>query len=108
MTNLAMVTGASSGIGLATSISLTSLGYTVVGLARDFTRTTTLKFNALEIDLADLDALPELLKSNPQLAEAPKLLVLNASYGRFGGLEQFSHTQIRHLIDTNLSMGELF
>ena len=28
--------------------------------------------------------------------------MLNAGYGRFGGIEQFSYAQIRHLIDTNL------
>ena len=30
------------------------------------------------------------------------MLVLNAGYGQFGGLEQFSHDQIRRLVDTNL------
>jgi len=55
-----------------------------------------------QLDLSKIDKLPEYLKNNAQLNKAFDVLVLNAGYGRFGGLEQFSHNQIRHLIDTNL------
>lgn len=102
MSKHAIVTGASSGIGLATANSLLQQNYKVLGLARDFSQTDTVGFNTMSLDLSDLDALALNLKSNAELASAPQLLLLNAGYGRFGGIEQFSHTQIRHLIDTNL------
>lgn len=95
----ALVTGASSGIGLATARSLYSSGYWVQGIARDFSKTD---FDALikyELDLSKIDNLANALK---QFKSAPNVLVLNAGYGQFGGIEQFSHDQIRRLVDTNL------
>jgi 3-hydroxy acid dehydrogenase/malonic semialdehyde reductase len=95
----AIITGASSGIGLVTAQRLAQDGYQVEGLARDFSSTDTALFTPHEIDLANLESLPNDLDV---FSEPPELLILNAGYGRFGGIEQFSHQQIRHLIDTNL------
>lgn len=95
----AIVTGASSGIGLETSKLLAQNGYVVSGIARDFSHTDTGHFNAVPLDLSDLESLPPFLKQAQIMADT---LVMSAGYGRFGGLEQFSHQQIRHLIDTNL------
>lgn len=102
MNKVAIVTGASSGIGLATADRLCNNGFQVVGLARDFSKTQSEHFSQCEIDLSNLDLLPKALQANDELKVAPSLLILNAGYGRFGGIEQFSHTQIRHLVDTNL------
>ena len=99
MNKRALVTGASSGIGLATAGKLLSEQFQVTGLARDFSSVELAEMNRLQIDLADLDNLPDALNS---ISESIDLLVLNAGYGRFGGLEQFSNQQIRHLVDTNL------
>jgi len=43
-----------------------------------------------------------LADSLSQFTQPPSVLVLNAGYGQFGGVEQFSHKQIRRLVDTNL------
>jgi len=103
MTNKqALVTGASSGIGLATSNKLLTQSFSVVGIARDFTKTDCAGMRQMLLDLADLDQLPASLSSEPELNTAFDVLMLNAGYGRFGGIEQFSHQQIKHLIDTNL------
>jgi NADP-dependent 3-hydroxy acid dehydrogenase YdfG len=99
MNKSAIITGASSGIGLATAQRLTHDGFQVSGVARDFSKTDSELFTPYEIDLANLDSLPSKLEI---FSEPPELLILNAGYGRFGGIEQFSHQQIRHLIDTNL------
>jgi NADP-dependent 3-hydroxy acid dehydrogenase YdfG len=95
----ALVTGASSGIGLATARSLFAAGYSVQGLARDFSTTDFDQLIKTKIDLSQIDDLANALQ---QFSSAPEVLVLNAGYGQFGGIEQFSHDQIRRLIDTNL------
>ncbi len=98
-TKHALITGASSGIGLAIARSLANQGYELDGVARDFSRTNFEQMHRHSIDLSDLDALPVALK---QIGAIPDVLVLNAGYGQFGGLEQFSHQQVRKLVDTNL------
>jgi 3-hydroxy acid dehydrogenase/malonic semialdehyde reductase len=95
----ALVTGASSGIGLATAQSLFSSGYSVEGIARDFSNTDFDQLKTTELDLSQID---DLASSLQQFRAAPDVLVLNAGYGQFGGIEQFSHDQIRRLVDTNL------
>jgi NADP-dependent 3-hydroxy acid dehydrogenase YdfG len=95
----ALVTGASSGIGLATAQSLSASGYSVQGIARDFSNTDFDQLTKTELDLSQIDDLAKALK---RFKSAPDVLVLNAGYGQFGGIEQFSHDQIRRLVDTNL------
>lgn len=98
----ALVTGASSGIGLALAKRLIEQGVETVGLARDFSKTKCTGLEFVELDLADLDQLRQSLESDLVLKQMFKLMVLNAGYGRFGGIEQFSYQQIQHLVNTNL------
>ncbi len=106
----ALVTGASKGIGWAISQELMRNGIAVTGVARTFTKHNKLDsdvnsaidsrlFSQWPADLSDIDALAEKLSTLPANIGT---LVLNAGYGQFGGLEQFSVPQIRQLIDTNL------
>jgi len=100
-----LVTGASHGIGGALSHKLLDDGARVVGLARDFSDWILPRagFQTVNADLSDLDRLPELLadifRNHPQL----DAVVSNAGAGRFGHLEQFSPSQIRDLVDLNLT-----
>lgn len=96
----AVITGASSGIGLATARAFIEHGYDVHGLARNFSQTQCDGLNTVEIDLSQLNELPNKLQ---QFKTAPSVLVLNAGYGQFGGLEQFSHAHIEALVNTNLT-----
>lgn len=104
----ALVTGASKGIGLAVSRDLLARGINVTGVARDFSSIKTEfkdiessanTFTSLACDLSKLDALEKSLTTFPTQANT---LILNAGYGQFGALEQFSNSQIRQLVDTNL------
>jgi len=102
ITKSALITGVSSGIGLATSRRLLEEGYEVTGVARDFSKLVDSGVDALEkvvCDLSDVDTLPTKLKAIQQQFD---LLVLNAGFGKFGAIEQFSHQQIREMVDTNL------
>ncbi len=95
----ALVTGASSGIGLATAKALAERGYAVEGVARNFSKTDFDGLQKTELDLSLVADLPAALQG---FKRAPNTLILNAGYGQFGGIEQFSHDQIRRLVDTNL------
>lgn len=96
--NSVLITGASSGIGLACAESLLAKSVSVVGVARDFSK-VKLDFEKRVCDLGQVQTLTQALSGFPDSIGA---LVLNAGYGQFGGLEQFSYDQIRRLIDTNL------
>ena len=86
-----LISGASSGIGLATASLLLQQGYRVIGLSRRG-RVAQLEhdnFTALAVDLDDLQQLEarlaELLEDRDVDA-----FIHSAGQGRFGSLEQFS------------------
>jgi NADP-dependent 3-hydroxy acid dehydrogenase YdfG len=99
-----LVTGASRGIGGAITRRLLQEGYEIIGIGRDFSAWTPMPrgLEAVELDLNALSELPhrlgEIARSHPEIDG----LVLNAGYGRFGSLEEFSYQQIREMVDTNL------
>ncbi|MCH2191695.1 MAG: SDR family oxidoreductase [Gammaproteobacteria bacterium] len=103
----ALVTGATKGIGLAVTKMLLKDGVEVNALGRDFSRfseNTLADFvgdslQQIQCDLSNLQALEKALTTLPRDIG---LLVLNAGFGRFGGLEQFSFAQIKEVVDTNL------
>jgi NADP-dependent 3-hydroxy acid dehydrogenase YdfG len=100
-----LVTGASSGIGLAITRQLLECGFTVFGIARDFSKAdiSHAGFHGAELDLASADAiqtgLPPLLKS---LDEPLRAVVNNAGIGKMGYLEQLSVADIQSVLAVNL------
>ena len=99
-----LVTGASHGIGAAIARRLLSQGHQVIGIGRNFSDwpRETPGLETVALDLSDLENLPhhlgEIVRSHPDLDG----VILNAGYGRFGSLEEFSYQQIRETLDANL------
>jgi len=103
---LVVVTGASSGIGLALVEALLSEGYAVLGVANNFEKAglNHPDFSYRSINLADLDALPDAMSILLEEIDMPvKALINNAGIGRMGFLEQLSVKDIRLVLDTNLT-----
>ena len=99
-----IVTGASSGIGLATSQLLLEQGYQVLGIARDFSKLAYShpQFHQHRLDLAQCDSLAG--KMQALLAEiSPPIrgLVSCAGVAKVGYLEQLSVADIQLVMNTN-------
>ncbi len=98
-----LITGASSGIGKACAIRLLQQGHIVVGLSRDcrqFTHPHS-RFYSVEIDLNDLEALPNQLKQLTQQFPTIDGIIFSAGKGQFSSLEEFSYPQIQALMTVN-------
>lgn len=100
-----LVTGASRGVGAAITAGLLGEGCNVIGIARKFNGAFSDddKFEAVELDLSKLDNIPAQFQSIRRKFRSIDGLVCNAGFGRFGSLEEFSSTQIRDLVDLNLT-----
>jgi len=100
-----LITGAKRGIGRAITDKVLEEGCKVIGLSRSSSQDIEpIKgFTGVSLDLALIDSLPERLKSLHLQHPEIDGIVCNAGFGRFGSLEEFSPTQIRELIDLNLT-----
>jgi short-subunit dehydrogenase len=100
----AVVTGASSGIGLQISKKLVSLGYKVYGIARDFTKTDFAHehFIPLSCDITKTKQLCETMETIRKSEDDIHILVNNAGVGFFGPHEQLKPEQIEAMVATNL------
>ncbi len=102
----ALITGASRGIGAAITRLLLARGCRVTGLSRTPPEAESGRhdhYRHVAIDLARLDDLPQQLKALRKQLDDIDILIANAGYGRFGSLEEFSASQIRRLVDVNLT-----
>src|ERR1700754_928544 len=102
---VALVTGASSGIGKATAVALRELGYTVYAAARRVDRMRELAdlgVQVLAMDVTDDESMTGGVKRI--IAEAGRLdvLVNNAGYGSYGALEDVSLDEARRQFDVNV------
>ncbi|MGY4772757.1 oxidoreductase [Kribbella sp. CWNU-51] len=102
---IALVTGASSGIGEATARKLHALGYTVYGAARRLERMKSLGdagIRLLELDVTDEDSLragvDRILAETGQI----DVLVNNAGYGSYGALEEVPLSEARYQFEVNV------
>lgn len=99
-----IISGASSGIGLAMSKAVLAAGYHVIGLAQQFDSEITdePRFSAVVIDLTEFEKLPDKITKIINSIDMPiKALINNAGIGRMGNLEQLSLTDLREVMDTN-------
>ena len=102
---VALVTGASSGIGEAAVHALLTAGYTVYGAARRVDRMVGLTdagARVLAMDVTDEDSMVAGVRQ--VLAEAGRIdvLVNNAGFGSYGALEEVPLTDARYQFEVNV------
>lgn len=112
MSKSVLITGANSGIGLATALELARGGFDVYGTARseekadairsaaadDEVRVTPLVWNAADADASRL-GLEELRE---RLGDVPWALVNNAGYARTGAIEDVEDEHVRDQLEVNV------
>ncbi len=98
---LALVTGASKGIGLAISKKLIQEGWKVLAVARTFSTSFSDDFIPYPLDLENIKELPKHLKILKETYPSVDAIICNAGKGQFGSLEEFSFDQIQSLIQLN-------
>ncbi|RSC29962.1 oxidoreductase [Agrobacterium sp. FDAARGOS_525] len=102
---VALVTGASSGIGQSTALKLKGLGYTVYGVARRVERMQHLNktgINILTMDVTNDESIKAGIDTI--IAEAGRIdvLVNNAGYGSYGAVEDVTMDQARAQFEVNV------
>jgi NAD(P)-dependent dehydrogenase (short-subunit alcohol dehydrogenase family) len=99
---VALVTGASSGIGEATAQRLAAAGYQVYGTSRRGTQASGQPFAMLPLDVTSDASVDALVKEVVQREGRIDLLVNNAGFGVApGGAEESSIEQARAIFETN-------
>jgi len=102
--DIAIVTGASKGIGLAISRQLITRNYKIYALARDFTPCSFNHDNFIkkQCDITDTPRLIETIKNIFNEKQSLNLLINNAGIGIFGPLETIEPKDIDKMVRTNL------
>jgi NAD(P)-dependent dehydrogenase (short-subunit alcohol dehydrogenase family) len=99
---VALVTGASSGIGRATALALHQAGYRVFGTSRKAVAPNADGIRMLVCDVTDEASVDQLVAEVLKRAGGIDLLVNNAGIGLLGGAEESSSAQAKALFDVNV------
>lgn len=106
---IAIVTGASSGIGIAFSQKLIEKGATVYGLARRLNKLKEIQeklgtnFKPVQLDITQHENVEKWVQKQFKGDELPHILINNAGLGYFGNVDELSLNDWQTMIDTNLS-----
>jgi NAD(P)-dependent dehydrogenase (short-subunit alcohol dehydrogenase family) len=99
----AVVTGSSSGIGLALCRALLDAGASVFGLSRRDTPIAHERFRWRQTDVTQESEIDRVFEALFTRCERVDLLVNNAGFGFFHDIELIDPAEWRQLIDTNLT-----
>ena len=99
---VALVTGASSGIGEATALGLAEAGYQVFGTSRRGASASRSSFDMLRLDVTNDESVKTVVAEVIQREGRLDLLVNNAGFNvSVGGAEESSIQQAQDIFDTN-------
>ncbi len=102
---IALVTGASGGIGKAITETLAANGFYVFAAARRMDRLENLRSDSIEplkLDVTDPDTIHDAIQQIQSTKGRIDVLVNNAGYGLYGTLEGLQPEQIRRQFDVNV------
>ncbi len=97
---IAVITGATSGIGLATAEYLTEKGYKVYGIAR---KPFEGKFECFSADVCDYPKIDGILNEIISREGKIDLFINNAGFGIAGAMDEASPENVQKIVDVNLT-----
>jgi len=102
---VALVTGASSGIGEAIALRFASMGITTYAAARRVDRMVALRqhgIHVLPLDLTDAASIDDCVAQITARHGGVDILVNNAGYGAYGSVEEMPMDEARRQVEVNL------
>lgn len=106
---IAVVTGASSGLGAATATALIDKGASVYGLARNENRLRQLSqqlgdnFHPVPMDVRKTEKIQSWIKKTFDTDRQPHILINNAGISKFDNVDALSTADWNNMVDVNLS-----
>ena len=101
MSNVALITGASSGIGKSTADFLSNKNYTVYGTGRNPKNSENDSFSLISLDVTKLDSIQKAVDYIINKEGRIDVLVNNAGMGITGSIEDTPTDEMRKVFDTN-------
>jgi len=105
MKKVALITGASSGIGKSTAILLHQNGYTVYGAARRTEKMNDLKaqgINIMALDVTKEESMQKAVQEIVAKEGSIDILVNNAGYGSYGAVEDVPIEEAKRQFEVNI------
>ena len=100
MNKVVVITGASSGIGLALANKMNEDEYTVIGISRN--KPVGISFDYLECDLTNSEEIESICKALNSKYKKIDILVNCAGVGTGGAIEEVSSNDLQWVFDVNL------
>jgi NAD(P)-dependent dehydrogenase (short-subunit alcohol dehydrogenase family) len=105
MQKVALITGASSGIGESAAILLHKAGFIVYGAARRVEKMKSLEekgISVISLDVTDEDSIVNCVNTITEKEGSIDVLVNNAGYGSYGAIEDVPMEEARRQFDVNI------